>query len=112
MGSLPFRYLGVPLISSRLRGSDCRVLVDRIGTKAKSWTCKALSYAERLQFVKSILFAIQVYWSSLFILPKAVIKQVEQTLRAFLFQGSDLSKRGAKVAWDQVCLPKKEGVWE
>ena len=108
-GCLPVRYLGVPLISSRLKGSDCRALVDRIIARAKSWTCRALSYAGRLQLVKIILFAIQVYRSSIFILPKAVIKQIEQTLRAFLWKGSDLSTRGAKVAWEYVCLPKKEG---
>ena len=27
----------------------------------------------------------------------------------FLWSGSDMRTNGAKVAWDQVCLPKKEG---
>lgn len=77
---------------------DGNTLVDRITARAKNWTSRALSYAGRVQLVKSILFAIQVFWSSLFILPKGVIKQVDQILRAFLFQGSDLSFGGAKVA--------------
>lgn len=38
-----------------------------------------------------------------------MIKQVEQTLRAFQRKGNDLSLGGAKVAWEQVCLPKDEG---
>lgn len=72
-GSLPIRYLGVPFISSRLKKSDCKSLVDRIVTRAISWASQVffLSYAGRLQLVNSILFAIQTYWSSMFILPKA-----------------------------------------
>lgn len=37
-GQLPVRYLGVPLISTKLRGADCRSLVDRMLAKVKSWT--------------------------------------------------------------------------
>jgi hypothetical protein len=77
--------------------------------RAKSWTAHSLSYAGRLQLIKSILFAVQTFWSSLFILPKAVIKRLEQVLRAFLWKGSELSHGGAKVAWVNVCLPFKEG---
>ena len=108
-GVLPMRYLGVPLISTKLRASDCTALVERIIGRAKSWSCRTLSYTGRLQLVKSVLFSIQVYWSSLFILPKSVIKKVETTLRSFLWKGSDLIPTGARVAWDRVCLPKEEG---
>lgn len=50
--------------------------------------------------MKTILFSIQVYWSSHFILPKAVIKNIEQLLRSFLWKGDDVSKGCGKVAWD------------
>ena len=30
-------------------------------------------------------------------------------MRSFLWSGSDMSTTRAKVAWDQVCFPKKEG---
>lgn len=108
-GSLPVRYLGVPPVSTRLKKADCNALVEKIIARARNFTSRALSYAGRVQLVKSILFAMQVYWSSLFILPKGVIKQVAQILRAFLWRGSELSYRGAKVAWENVCLPKREG---
>ena len=102
-GVLPIRYLGVPLISSRLKKSDCSALVERMVTRVRSWTCRVLSYAGRLQLVNSVLFAIQVYWSSMFMLPKGVVKQVEeQILRSFLWKGSELSNSGAKVAWETL----------
>lgn len=109
-GNLPVRYLGVPLITSRLRRKNCLALVDKIVAKAKSWTCRALSFAGRLQLINSILFAIQIYWSSIFMLPKAVIKQVEQTLRAFQVVSW---KMGVPRWLGNVCaFPKRKWDWE
>ncbi|KAL5861836.1 hypothetical protein ACOSQ4_003132 [Xanthoceras sorbifolium] len=109
-GVLPVKYLGIPLISTKLMAVDCRVLVDRIVARVKSWTSRVLSFTRRLhQLIQSVLFSIQVYWSSIFILPKSVVVKVETTLRSFLWKGSDLGKEGAKVAWSSVCLSKEEG---
>ncbi|XP_022883555.1 uncharacterized protein LOC111400373 [Olea europaea var. sylvestris] len=38
-----------------------------------------------------------------------VIKQVKNSLRAFLWKGSDLGTGGAKMAWAKICMPKEEG---
>jgi hypothetical protein len=67
------------------------------------------SYAGQVQLINLILFFIQVYWASLFLLPGQVIKNMEQIMKSFLWSGSDMRNIGAKMAWDQVCLPKKEG---
>ncbi|XP_028120126.1 uncharacterized protein LOC114317568 [Camellia sinensis] len=108
-GTLPVKYLGVPLITTKLRALDCQQLIDRITNRIKSWTNKALSYAGRAQLIQTILFSMQVYWSSLFILPKKVVREIENLLRAFLWSGVDLKKHSAKIAWDKVCAPKSEG---
>ncbi|KAL0313724.1 UNVERIFIED_CONTAM: hypothetical protein Scaly_2906600 [Sesamum calycinum] len=44
-GSLPVRYLGVPLTSSRLTIADCRPLINRIDTRLAGWNQHNLSYA-------------------------------------------------------------------
>jgi hypothetical protein len=44
-GVLPVRYLGVPLISSRLSAEDCRMLLEKISRRIDSWTSKNLSFA-------------------------------------------------------------------
>ncbi|XP_028118147.1 uncharacterized protein LOC114315744 [Camellia sinensis] len=108
-GTLPVKYLGVPLITTKLRALDCQQLIDRITNRIKSWTNKALSYAGRAQLIQTILFSMQVYWSSLFILPRKVVREIENLLRAFLWSGVDLKKHSAKIAWDKVCAPKSEG---
>jgi hypothetical protein len=108
-GTLPIKFLGVPLISTRLTARDCRPLIDKITNRVESWTSKRLSYAGRLQLIRSVLFSIQVYWSSIFILPKEVCKVIDQILRSFLWHGAVGISKAAKVAWDVVCLPREEG---
>ncbi|KAJ6925336.1 hypothetical protein NC651_009874 [Populus alba x Populus x berolinensis] len=106
---LPVKYLGVPLLSSRLTHKDCIPLLERITTRIKLWTSSSLTYAGRLQLIKSVLFSIQVYWSSIFILPCATITKIESILAAFLWRGSSLTSTGAKVAWKAICYALQEG---
>ena len=106
---LPVRYLGVPLISTKLKAVDCECIKDRMLKRVSSWTSKKLSYAGRIQLVVSVLHGIQAYWSSIFILPKKVLHEVEDILRRFIWSGPELNKNGAKVAWADICCPHKEG---
>ncbi|GJY47405.1 putative RNA-directed DNA polymerase [Tanacetum coccineum] len=80
-GILPVRYLGVPLISFRLLYQDCRVLVEKLESRVFDWRNKFLSFARRLQLL----------------------------MRGFLWCQVEMKKGKAKVAWDSVCTPQKEG---
>ncbi|GKF71504.1 hypothetical protein Tco_0207618, partial [Tanacetum coccineum] len=42
-GQLPVKYLGVPLVSSRLVFRDCKELIDRIRSRITDWKNKSLS---------------------------------------------------------------------
>ena len=108
-GTLPVNYLGVPMISSRLTHQNCLQLVERIISRIKLWTSASLTYAGRLQLIKSTLFSMQVYWSSMFILPNSIIRKIESSLAAFLWKGTSLSHTRAKVAWSTLCYPLDEG---
>ncbi|KAL0294832.1 UNVERIFIED_CONTAM: hypothetical protein Sangu_3209800 [Sesamum angustifolium] len=107
-GSLPIRYLGIPLTSSRLTIADCRPLIDKVDARLAGWNNQNLSYAGRLQLIKSVLSTLNTYWASAFILPKGILKSLEKKMRRFLWHGSSGSGI-AKVAWVQVCKPKEEG---
>jgi hypothetical protein len=109
VGVLPVRYLGVPLISTRLNAADCSVLLEKIASRIDSWLSKRLSFAGRLQLITSVLYSIQVYWSSIFILPKSILHAIEQKFNRFLWNGKDAGVAKAKVSWKMLCLPKKEG---
>ena len=51
-GDLSFKYLGVPLITTRLTSDDCKIFVDRMVARIHNWTSRALSYAGRLQLIQ------------------------------------------------------------
>ncbi|KAL2249911.1 UNVERIFIED_CONTAM: hypothetical protein Sindi_2464800 [Sesamum indicum] len=107
-GQLPMRYLGLPLISSRLLISDCLPLLNKIEARIAGWERLALSYAGRVQIIKSVLSSHSIYWASAFILPKRVINEIEKRLWKFLWKGTG-SSRYAKVAWKEVCKAKDDG---
>ena len=77
IGKLPVKYLGVPLSSTKPNKQTCSFLIERFSKRINHWTCKTLSYAGRIQLVKNVLFSIQVYWSSMFILPKSILKELK-----------------------------------
>ncbi|XP_021991415.1 uncharacterized protein LOC110888183 [Helianthus annuus] len=108
-GELPVRYLGVPLISTKLSFRDCRVLVERMERKVDNWMSKLLSFAGRLQLLNSVLAAMYTYWASVFILPMRIVKDLEKRMRRFLWNGGAPGSIRSKVAWKDVCLPKDEG---
>lgn len=108
-GKLPIRYLGVPIISSRLTKTDCTELINRITARVQSWTHRFLSFAGRLQLIRSVLHSIQAFWASVFSLPAVVLLNIECILRQFLWKGSALGKGGAKVSLLDICMPKSEG---
>ncbi|KAL0294830.1 UNVERIFIED_CONTAM: hypothetical protein Sangu_3209600 [Sesamum angustifolium] len=107
-GHLPLRYLGLPLLASRLSISDCHPLLLKVDSRIKGWDSIQLSFAGRLQLIKSVLMSLNVYWAMAFILPKGVIREVEKRMRHFLWKGNS-TVGYPKVAWSTVCRPKEEG---
>ncbi|KAL0305174.1 UNVERIFIED_CONTAM: putative ribonuclease H protein [Sesamum calycinum] len=107
-GHLPLRYLGLPLLASRLSISDCKPLLLKVDSRIKGWDSIQLSFAGRLQLIKSVLMSLNVYWAMAFILPKGVIREVEKRMRNFLWKGNS-TVGYPKVAWSSVCRPIEEG---
>ncbi|GJT01427.1 hypothetical protein Tco_0822596 [Tanacetum coccineum] len=108
-GYLPVKYLGVPLVTSRLVFRDCKELIENVHARVDDWKNKFLSAAGRLQLIRSVLSSMHIYWASMFILPSRVLLDIEQIIRRFLWSHGSMKKGRAKVAWDVVCLPKDEG---
>ncbi|KAK4384654.1 hypothetical protein Sango_3038900 [Sesamum angolense] len=58
-GHLPVRYLGLPLISARLSVADCQPLLQKIDSRIKGWEGVQLSFAGRVQLIKSVLIFLR-----------------------------------------------------
>ncbi|XP_058727219.1 uncharacterized protein LOC131598656 [Vicia villosa] len=108
-GTMPFKYLGVPITTKKLSIHHYMVLIDKIVCRTRIWTSKLLTYAGRLQLVKSISFAIVNYWMMCFPLPKVVLAKIDSICRSFLWTGKDHISRKSLVAWTTVCQPVNKG---
>lgn len=107
-GQLPIKYLGLPLIATKLSVADCSPIITRIHNRINSWSAKLLSYAGRLLLIKSVLFHFQVYWSNTFLLPKRVVKNIETLCMHYLWSGSKDVGNMPLVPWSKICLPRSE----
>lgn len=108
-GALPFRYLGVPISAKKISKVDCEVLVNKLTARVRSWGSRHLSYAGRVLLVNAVLLHIHTYWSSMFMLPKQVLKGITELCRNFIWSGKVTTNRALLVAWDLVCRTKKGG---
>ncbi|XP_058747226.1 uncharacterized protein LOC131620243 [Vicia villosa] len=108
-GSLPFKYLGVPITSRNLNVIHYMPLLDKLLSRINHWTSKLLSYAGRLQLIKSVLNAISSYWMQCFAFPKIVLKKIESLCRTFLWTGSGATSRKSPIAWESICKPNIKG---
>ncbi|GJW06446.1 reverse transcriptase domain, reverse transcriptase zinc-binding domain protein [Tanacetum coccineum] len=54
-GKLPIKYLGVPLVPSRLLYRDCAELMENVKRRISDWKNKSLSLAGRVQLIRFFL---------------------------------------------------------
>ncbi|WJX68825.1 hypothetical protein P8452_53158 [Trifolium repens] len=108
-GSLPFRYLGVPLTSKKLSIHHYMPLIDRIVDRIHSWSAKLLSHAGRLQLIRRVTFDVANYWMQCLPLPKKVILKINAICRSFLWSGGVTITKKSPIAWDHLCTPTAHG---
>ena len=108
-GSFPFKYLGVPLSPHRLLVSQFSPLLRKLEAAVQNWVGKHLSFAGRLELLRSVLYGMVQFWLCIFPVPDTVILQIVRICRNFLWTGNVQNSHSALVAWKSVCLPKKEG---
>lgn len=108
-GTFPFRYLGVPVTSKKLSVIHYMPLVDKLVSRITHWSSRLLSYAGRLQLIKSVLYAITSYWMQCIWFPKTVLSKINAICRSFLWTGGSTISRKSPIAWEKVCKPTVKG---
>ena len=106
-GTLLVSYVGLPLITTRLSYKDCLPIFNEIQQKNKIWAAKKLSYAGRVQLIISVLSGVHQDQTSVFLLPKAVVRRIESMLVSFLWAAELETHYAAKMSWKDTCKRKK-----
>ena len=109
VGSLPMKYLGMPLGTSYKTTFIWNPILERMEKKLSGWKRIYLSKAGRLTLLKSTLSSLLTYYLSLFTIPKAVAARLERIQRNFLWGSSKECFKYPLVAWEKVCLPLELG---
>ncbi|KAK9735282.1 hypothetical protein RND81_04G196200 [Saponaria officinalis] len=108
-GTIPFKYLGVPLHSSRLTKDMFSVLIEKIRGKIKHWSTNLLSYVGKVQLLNSVIFGLESFWCASFLLPKGIIDDIDKLCRGFLWGYSAGGRRMVFLGWKKVCRTTAEG---
>ncbi|CAH9094512.1 unnamed protein product [Cuscuta epithymum] len=103
-GTFPVKYLGIPLAPLKISVAQYSPLLDTITDFLNAWNTKSISYAGKLELIRSVVQGVQSFWLQVFPVPRAIVDRIVSICRIFLWGG-----KYSKVAWDDICLPKNEG---
>jgi len=109
VGTLPTKYLGIPLSDTTIRQASWQDLLDKLKSKLNDWALRALNFPSRLTLVKAVLQSMPAYLFSILAAPKMVLKQIKSIQRNFLWGGSQDKSKWSLVDWKSLCAPKGEG---
>jgi hypothetical protein len=92
IGSLPFRYLGIPIHFPKPKNGEWKPIEDRFEKKLGSWIGKLLSYGDRLILINSVLTSLPMFMLSFFEIPKGVHKRLDFVRSHFFGRAMDKKK--------------------
>lgn len=87
IGSWPIKYLGVPVSGSKLHVMDWLPLDEKLLKRLDGWKGNTLSIGGRLTLIMACLSNIPIYYMSMYLLPKTIIKRMDRTRKRFMWQG-------------------------
>ncbi|KAH1262193.1 putative ribonuclease H protein [Glycine max] len=106
---LPFTYLGMPIGANPRRLMMWEPIFRKFEAKLNKWNQRKVSMAGRITLINSVLTALPLFYLSFFKAPSAVLKRLISIQRNFLWGGGAEGKKIAWVAWDHICVPRKQG---
>ena len=105
VGSLPMKYLEMPLGTSFKTASIWNPILEKMEKKLSGWKRLYLSKGGKLMLLKSTLSSLPTYFLSLFTIPKAVAARLKNIQRNFLWDSYKGSFKYPLMAWEKECLP-------
>lgn len=106
IGTLPIRYLSLPLMHCKLRISEYSPLLDKIAGNFNAWSARRLSFAGRLVLIKYVIGGVLDHNVHL---AKGLYQEDRISCSNFLWSGQIEGPAFTKISWATCCLPKQEG---
>lgn len=108
-GSLPCRYLRIPIHYRSLLNKEWKSIEDRIEKKLGCWKGKLLSYGDRLTLINSVLTCMPMFMLSCLEIPVGVCKRLDFYRSRFFWQSDEHKCKYRLTKWNIICRPKDQG---
>lgn len=103
------KYLGVPVLHSRVSRHTFRYILDKARQRLSQWKARNLSMAGRVTLAKSVLQALPNYVMQTAWLPVETFNSLDQSCHSFVW-GEDANTRKVHLLpWRSLCDKKVEG---
>ena len=109
-GIFPFTYLRVPLSPHLLLASQFAPLLNVLELTVQGWIGKHLSYAGRLEILRSVLYGKVHFWLNIFLMPEVVLHKITSICWNFLWTRDTRRYGSALIAWKFLCCLKRKKV--
>ncbi|XP_074290946.1 uncharacterized protein LOC141617678 [Silene latifolia] len=108
-GQFLFRYLGVPLSTSRISVAMFDSLILKIKHSIQHWSSNFLTYAGKVQLINSIIFGMETFWCSCTLLPQEILQRINKLCKDFFWGIMPDGRRMMFKKWKDICLPWDAG---
>ena len=108
-GSLPMKYLGLPLGAKFKDKSIWKPILEKMERKLAGWKKLYLSKGGRVTLIKSTLSNLPTYFLSLFPILASVANRIARLQRDFLWVGLGDEPKFHLVDCSTVCTPLSSG---
>ncbi|KEH18286.1 hypothetical protein MTR_8g015630 [Medicago truncatula] len=109
IGSLPFRYLGVPIFKGKPKACQLQYMADKIKLKLSQWKAQLLSMDGKVQLVRSVIQSMLVYNIPLYSWPISLLKDLERCIRNFILSGDGDKRNMVTFSWKKKCRTYDQG---
>ena len=103
VGTLPMKYLGVPVTYSTLKNADLDFLDGKMIKKLDAWVAYAASSGARLTLLGSSLDGIPSFLMSMFLFNKTFIEKLDKHRRRFFWRRKNKKHGYHMVKWTRIC---------
>jgi hypothetical protein len=107
VGSLPNKYLEIPLHFEKLKREDLQPLLDNLIRRISGWRGRLLAHSSRLTLVKTCLASVHVYLLSFLKFPKWDIRLLESQMAHCLWNNDSDSHKYHLANWQLVSMRKE-----
>lgn len=113
-GTLPIKYLGIPISYSRLERKSWKPLIDEMYSNLARYESNDLSLDDRVALAKSSLSSTLIHMMSFYKLLDWVSLEVDGIWVRFLWHGTLQKREYHRKKWYGICFSKEDGsllVW-